>query len=47
MFVFFMYGGVVKNNYNFMGGVLICVIIFCTFAVRNKKYICKNIEFPF
>ena len=28
MFVFFMYGGVVKNNYNFMGGVLICVIIF-------------------
>ena len=47
MFVFFMYGGVVKNNYNFMGGGINLCNYFCTFAVRSKKYICKNIESPF
>ena len=29
------------------GGVLICVIIFVILRRKNKKYICKNIEFPF
>ena len=31
---------------NLWGGVLNCVIVFCTFVGGNREYICKNIEFP-